>query len=72
MELSYGRGGSHPMKRPSINNPAYWRERADEVRRMAEQLADAFPKQTLLDIALSYDNLAALTETRPTSNTSDE
>jgi hypothetical protein len=60
------------MKRSSINNPAYWRERADEVRRMAEKLADAFTKQTLLDIARSYDNLAALTETRPASSTSDE
>jgi len=39
---------------------------------MAEKLADAFTKQTLLDIARSYDNLAALTETRPASSTSDE
>ena len=58
------------MKRQSINDPAYWRGRAVEARRMAEQVADAFVKQTLLDIARSYDGLAALTETRPASKTS--
>ena len=60
-----------PMKRLSINDPAYWRERADETRRVAGQMADAFAKQTLLDIARYYDNLAALTETRPATNTAD-
>jgi len=59
------------MKRLSINDPAYWRERAKEARRMAEQLADAFAKETVLDIARSYDTLAVLTETRPVSETSD-
>jgi hypothetical protein len=59
------------MKRQSINDPAYWRGRAVEARRMAEQVADAFVKQTLLDIARSYDDLATLTETRPASKTSD-
>ena len=71
MELTYGRGGSLPMKRLSINDPAYWRVRAKEARRMAEQLADAFAKETVLDIARSYDNLAVLTETRPASETSE-
>lgn len=37
---------------------------------MAEQLADAFAKQTLLDITRSYDDLAVLTETRPACETS--
>ena len=59
------------MKRQSVNDPAYWRGRAAEARRMAEQLADAFAKQTMLDIARSYENLAALTETHPASETSD-
>jgi hypothetical protein len=58
-------------KRPSINNPAYWRERAKEARRMAAELADSSDKQTMLDIARSYDRLAVLTESRPASNTSD-
>jgi hypothetical protein len=50
------------MKRLPINDPAYWRERAEEARRIAEQLADAVAKQTMHDIARSYDNLAELTE----------
>jgi hypothetical protein len=37
----------------------------------AEQLADAFAKETVLDIARSYDNLAVLAKTRPVSETSD-
>jgi hypothetical protein len=55
------------MKRQSINDPAYWLERAEEARRMAEHCADSFVKQTMLDIARHNDNLAALTETRPAS-----
>jgi hypothetical protein len=60
------------MKRQPINDPEYWCERANEARRMAEQLVDAFAKHTLLDIARSYDNLAALTKMRPASNTLDQ
>jgi hypothetical protein len=57
------------MKRQGIDDPTYWRGRANEARRMAEQVADTFAKQTLLDIARSHANLAALTKTRPASNT---
>ena len=52
-----------PMKPLALNNPAYWCERAADARRMAEQLADA-TEQTILDIARSYDTLAALIEAR--------
>jgi len=55
------------MKQLPINDPAYWRERAEEARRIAEQLAEAVAKQTMLDIARSYDNLGKITETRATS-----
>ena len=37
------------MKQLPINDPEYWRERAEEARRIAEQLADAFSKQTMLE-----------------------
>ena len=47
---------------PNINDPAYWRERAREARRIADELADAVAKQTMIEIALSYDNLAVLAE----------
>ena len=55
------------MKQRPINDSAQWRERAQEARRMAEQLADAVAKQTMLEIAQSYDNLAAITEARVAS-----
>ena len=58
------------MKQLPINDPEYWRERAEEARRIAEQLADAFSKQTMLEIAKSYDNLAALTRTSVVSKPS--
>jgi len=54
------------MKQPPINDPAYWRERAGEARRIAGQLADVVAKQTMLDIALSYEALAKIAEQRST------
>ena len=56
-----------PMEQPPINDPAYWRERAQEARRIAEKLADAFSRQTMLEIAQSYDNLAVIAEARAAS-----
>jgi hypothetical protein len=54
------------MKAPSaINDPAHWRQRADDARRMAEQLGDAAAKQALQEIAASYERLAKLAEERP-------
>ena len=53
------------MKQPPINDPAYWRERAQEARRIAGQSADAVAKQTMLEIARSYDNLAVITKSKP-------
>jgi hypothetical protein len=55
------------MKRLPINDPAYWRERAQEARRIAEQLADAIAKQTMLEIARSYDNLAEIAKSQAVS-----
>jgi hypothetical protein len=45
---------------PNINDPGYWRERAREALRIAEELVDAAAKQMMLEIARSYDNLAVL------------
>ena len=47
-----------------INDPAYWRQRAEEARRLASQLDDAVAKQTMLDIAKSYEQLALITQAR--------
>jgi hypothetical protein len=54
------------MKQLPINDPAYWRERAGEARRIAGQLADVVAKRTMLEIALSYEALAKIAEQRPT------
>jgi hypothetical protein len=53
------------MEQPPINDPAYWRERAKEARRIASELADPVSRETMLDIARSYDNLAKIAEERP-------
>jgi hypothetical protein len=49
----------------AINDPAYWRQRADEARRLADQLTDAVAKQALQEVASSYEQLAELAEDRP-------
>jgi len=41
-----------------LKDPAHWRERADEARRLAETLADPKARQTMLEIAESYERLA--------------
>lgn len=54
------------MKAPiAINDPALWRQRAEEARRMAEQVADADARQALREVAASYERLARLAEERP-------
>jgi hypothetical protein len=58
------------MTAPSINDPAYWRQRAEEARRTAGQVDDPLAKKTLLDIARCYEQLSILTQTRLTSKTS--
>ena len=60
--------GLLPMKQLPINDPAYWRERAEEARRIAEQLADAVAKDMMLDVARSYDKLAKIAEERRRSS----
>ena len=49
---------------PIINDPPHWRRRAEEARRIANQLDDPIAKKTMLDIAHSYDQLAALAEAK--------
>jgi hypothetical protein len=58
------------MTTSPINDPAYWRQRAEEARRTADQLHDPLAKKTLLEIARSYEQLSILTEARFTSKTS--
>ena len=44
--------------------PDFWRKRADEARRLAELIEDNFTAETLLDIALQYDELVLHAERR--------
>jgi hypothetical protein len=53
------------MNKPSpIDDPAHWRQKADEARRMADQLADPEAKQAMLQIAASYEQLAKIVAAR--------
>jgi hypothetical protein len=47
---------------PREEGPAYWRRRAEEARRAAEQMVDMISKKTLLDIAEAYEQLASFAE----------
>jgi hypothetical protein len=50
---------------PKFEDPVYWRRRAAEARQAADQINDPVSKQTLLDIANSYEKLAALAAKPP-------
>jgi hypothetical protein len=43
---------------PTTSNGPYWRQRAAEVRNMADTFTDATVKRTMLGIAERYDLLA--------------
>ena len=47
-----------------MNDPAHWRERAEEARRIAEDLSDREAQRMMLGVADSYDRLAQHAETR--------
>ena len=48
----------------TLNDPKHWQERAKEARHVADQLNDPLARQTMLEIALSYDGLAIRAEAR--------
>ncbi len=50
--------------RALINDPDHWRQRAQEARAIADQLADAAAKGTMLKIADGYEHLAERAEAR--------
>ena len=57
--VDYKRGAMSP---PRFNDPSYWRRRAQEARAQAEAMPDPLAKQTLLGIAVNYDQLAEQAE----------
>ena len=53
------------MNRPSpIDDPAHWRQKAEEARRTADQLTDPKTKRTMVEIATSYEQLVKIAEGR--------
>jgi hypothetical protein len=47
-----------------INSPGHWRDRAEEARRIAEDMADGDARRMMLDIAAGYERLAEHAEKR--------
>ena len=47
-----------------INDPVHWRKRASDARRQAEDAADEASKETLRQIARSYEHIAEIAERR--------
>jgi hypothetical protein len=47
-----------------INDPAYWRSRAEEARTIAEQMTDSDAVSTMLKVAEQYQELAQKAERR--------
>ena len=47
------------------NSPAYWQRRAEETRQLANKLTDRVAKQAVLQMATSYEELAAMAAKTP-------
>jgi len=52
------------MAKIPINDPKHWRERAEEVRTVADELTDPDSKRKMLRIADDYEELAKRAEQR--------
>jgi hypothetical protein len=48
------------MPASNLENPEYWRFRAEEVRTIADDMRDGEPKKIMLRIAEDYEKIAKL------------
>src|SRR5262252_6487295 len=55
---------SRPMAKVPINDPKYWRERAEEARTVANEMTIPDAKRRTLRIADDYEELARRAERR--------
>jgi predicted Rossmann-fold nucleotide-binding protein len=51
-----------------LNDPKHWRGRANEMRCMAQEMADPESKRMMVKIADDYESLAKRAEVRIASN----
>ena len=51
-----------------INDPAHWRDRAQQMRVLAEDMNDEYSKAAMLRIAEEYERLAKRAEQRASGN----
>jgi len=49
---------------PQVDDPSYWRARADEARAIAETLSHGPTKRIMLGVASDYEKIAEITEVR--------
>jgi hypothetical protein len=47
-----------------INDPGHWRDRADEMRALAQDVKDEQARETMLRLAKDYDRLAERADKR--------
>jgi hypothetical protein len=59
------RGSISMSAEATVNDPAYWQQRAEEARAVADQLSDLVAQRAMLEIASSYEALAVLAAARP-------
>ena len=47
-----------------VNDPAYWRKRAEETRALADEMTDVLAKIRMLKLVRDYEELAIRAEKR--------
>ena len=60
------------IPKPALNDPKYWRGRAEEMRAIADDMQDKVAREMVLGIAADYDKLAMRAEIRARSEPKDQ
>jgi hypothetical protein len=55
---------SVPLPTSVINDPKHWRDRGEEIRRLAEDMKDPVSREMMLRMADDYERLARRAEER--------